>query len=128
MTLVICDNNSKDDTEQVVREFESQNSAPAVVYVKETNQGLSHSRNAGIRAGKSEIIGFIDDDEEIRDDWYKVVAREFADPETQFIGGCCSGELGGACSRLAASRYHAGDWVSSSRSLVRRSTIISKGI
>ncbi len=89
VTLVICDNNSKDDTEQVVREFESQNSAPAVVYVKETNQGLSHSRNAGIRAGKSEIIGFIDDDEEIRDDWYKVVAREFADPETQFIGGCC---------------------------------------
>jgi glucosyl-dolichyl phosphate glucuronosyltransferase len=88
VTLLICDNNSKDDTEQVIREFQSEGGR-AVVYVKETNQGLSHSRNAGIRAGTSEIIGFIDDDEEIREDWYTVVAREFADPETQFIGGCC---------------------------------------
>lgn len=85
VTFIICNNNSKDDTEQVVREFQSQDGR--VVYVKETNQGLSHSRNAGIRAGRSEIVGFIDDDEEIHEDWYKVVAREFADPETQFIGG-----------------------------------------
>lgn len=85
VTVIICNNNSKDDTEQVVREFQNQDER--VIYVKETNQGLSYSRNAGIRAGRSEIIGFIDDDEEIHEDWYKVVAREFADPETQFIGG-----------------------------------------
>jgi glucosyl-dolichyl phosphate glucuronosyltransferase len=86
VTIVIVDNNSKDDTEQVVREFQSQTTRP-LVYVKETNQGLSHARNAGICGGTGEIIGFIDDDEEIHEDWYNVVAREFADSSTHFIGG-----------------------------------------
>ena len=56
--------------------------------LKETKPGIvAFPQRPGIRAGRSEIIGFIDDDEEIHEDWYKVVAREFADPETQFIGG-----------------------------------------
>jgi glycosyltransferase involved in cell wall biosynthesis len=86
VTVIVSDNNSKDDTEKVVREFQSAGGRP-VIYVKETNQGSSYSRNAGVQAGTGEIIGFIDDDEEIHEDWYRVVAREFADPETEFIGG-----------------------------------------
>jgi glucosyl-dolichyl phosphate glucuronosyltransferase len=86
VTILVVDNNSKDDTEQVVREIQTQAARP-LVYVKETNQGLSHARNAGIRAGTGDIIGFIDDDEEIHEDWYNVVAREFADSSTHFIGG-----------------------------------------
>jgi glycosyltransferase involved in cell wall biosynthesis len=86
VTILIVDNNSKDDTEQVVREIQSHATRP-IVYVRETNQGLSNARNGGIRAGAGEIIGFIDDDEEIHQDWYNVVAREFADHTTQFIGG-----------------------------------------
>ena len=86
VTILIVDNNGKDDTEQVVREIQSQAPRP-IVYIKETNQGVSNTRNAGIQAGIGEIIGFIDDDEEIHEDWYNVVAREFADQTTQFIGG-----------------------------------------
>lgn len=86
VTLWIVDNNSKDDTESVVREFQSEATIPCR-YIKETNQGASSTRNAGIRAGSGEIIGFIDDDEEIDENWYKVVAREFNDPATQFIAG-----------------------------------------
>ena len=63
VTILIIDNNSKDDTEQVVREFEGQASGPPVIYIKETSQGLSHARNRGITSGSGEIIGFIDDDE-----------------------------------------------------------------
>ena len=86
VTVIVVDNNSKDDTKQVVEAIQATASRP-VVYVKETEQGSSQSRNAGIRAGKGEIIGFIDDDEEIDEQWYAVVAREFADPATQLIGG-----------------------------------------
>ena len=86
VTVLIVDNNSKDDTEQVVRDIQSQAVRP-VVYIKETNQGSSHARNAGIRAGVGDILGFIDDDEEIDENWYNVVAREFSDQATQFIGG-----------------------------------------
>lgn len=86
VTIFVVDNNSKDDTEQVVRELQSKAIRP-VVYVHETNQGLSNARNAGIRAGAGDIIGFIDDDEEVHEDWYNVIAREFSDETTQFIGG-----------------------------------------
>lgn len=86
VTIRIVDNNCIDDTENVVREIQSQTSR-SLEYVKETNQGLSHTRNAGIRHGSGDIIGFIDDDEEIDENWYCVAAREFADPATQFIGG-----------------------------------------
>ena len=88
VTILIVDNNSKDDTEQVVREIQTQ-TARSLVYVRETNQGLSHARNAGIRAGTGDLIGFIDDDEEIHERWYEVIAREFADESIQFIGGPC---------------------------------------
>lgn len=86
VTVFVVDNNSQDDTEQVVHELQS-GTVRRVVYVKETTQGSSQARNAGIRAGDGDIIGFIDDDEEIHENWYEVVAREFADPSTHFVGG-----------------------------------------
>lgn len=86
VTIIIVDNNSKDDTEQVVRAI-PQPADRCLVYIRETNQGLSHARNGGIRAGTGDIIGFIDDDEEIGEDWYRVAAREFSDDATDFIGG-----------------------------------------
>lgn len=86
VTVLVIDNNSKDDTEQVVREVQA-GTERRIVYVKETRQGLSHARNAGIKAGTGDLIGCIDDDEEIDDQWYTVIAREFADEATQFIGG-----------------------------------------
>lgn len=88
VTILIVDNNSKDDTEQVVRQIQAQTGRP-LVYILEKNQGLSNARNAGIRAGSGDIIGFIDDDEEIDKNWYTVAAREFADSAVQYIGGPC---------------------------------------
>lgn len=86
VTIWIVDNNSKDDTERVVREIHFNAPIPCR-YIKEMNQGSSPTRNAGIRAGDGEIIGFIDDDEQIDEKWYEVIVREFGDPETQFIAG-----------------------------------------
>ncbi len=86
VTVLVVDNNSKDDTAFVVENL--QRDAPLrLIYVKETRQGLSHARNAGILAGKGDLVGFIDDDEEIGDTWYEVIAREFSAPEIDFIGG-----------------------------------------
>jgi glycosyltransferase involved in cell wall biosynthesis len=86
VSIFVVDNNSEDDTEAVVRDLQTLTSRP-LVYIRERNQGISHARNAGIRAGSGDLIGFIDDDEEVDENWYDVVAREFADPTTHFIGG-----------------------------------------
>jgi glucosyl-dolichyl phosphate glucuronosyltransferase len=86
LKILIVDNNSKDDTEQVVREIQS-GTDRELVYLKEINPGSSQARNLGVQRGSGDLIGFIDDDEEIEEDWYNVVAREFVDPAIHFIGG-----------------------------------------
>lgn len=88
VTLWIVDNNSSDDTESVVHQIQAKAVFPCF-YIKETTQGSSQARNAGISAGNGEIVGFIDDDEEVDENWFKVVAREFAGKGTQFIAGAC---------------------------------------
>lgn len=88
VTIIVADNNSKDNTQQLVREMQAKAERP-ILYVNETRQSSSYARNAGIASGDGEIIGFIDDDEEIDEHWFEVVAREFADDATQFIGGPC---------------------------------------
>lgn len=106
VTILVVDNNSKDDTEQVVREVQADRE-DKITYIKEINQGLSHARNAGIRAAKGEIIGFIDDDEEIDTNWYNVVAREFSDQNTQFIGGPYLGNWSAPSPSWLPPGYHA---------------------
>ncbi len=86
VTIYVIDNNSKDDTPALVEAKRAGATLP-IVYVLETHQGSSSARNAGIRAGTGEILAFIDDDEEIDSEWFRVLAREFAAPEVLFIGG-----------------------------------------
>ena len=86
VSLIVCDNNSTDGTPEVAREAAASSPLP-VRYVLATGQGSSSARNAGVLAGTSDLIGFVDDDEEVEPDWLMVIAREFADPSIDFIGG-----------------------------------------
>jgi glycosyltransferase involved in cell wall biosynthesis len=85
--VVVVDNRSTDETKATVENF-SQNSKIVIGYVPEfDSQGRSFALNAGIRASESELIGFIDDDEEIDKSWFQVVCKAFEDPEVDYIGG-----------------------------------------
>lgn len=86
VSIYLVDNNSVDDTVQVFQEIQANANLP-LHYVRAVKQGLSNARNAGIAAGSGDVVGFIDDDEQIDSEWYRVVAREFSDPEVQYIGG-----------------------------------------
>ncbi len=84
--LFVVDNNSPDHTAAVVQSFQASATVP-IHYVLETSQGLSYARNAGIRAGTGSIIAMIDDDEEIEENWFHVIAREMQNPKVDLIGG-----------------------------------------
>lgn len=88
VSIIVVDNNSGDDTPAVVAEIAAAASLP-VRYVLERKQGLSNARNGGIAASQAELVGFIDDDEEIEPSWFTVIGREFADSSLDFIGGPC---------------------------------------
>jgi len=61
--LIIVDDASTDNTEEVVREFQEKDKR--IVYVKhQKNRGGSAARNTGIKLAKGECIALLDDDDE----------------------------------------------------------------
>ena len=60
--VIIVNNNSTDGTDKICRDFISNNKLGNFRYVIEGKQGLSNSRNRGIKECASQILSFIDDD------------------------------------------------------------------
>lgn len=58
--LLILDNGSIDDTEEVVRNFKD----VRIRYIKHEPLNISQARNLGVKEAKSEYIAFLDDDDE----------------------------------------------------------------
>jgi glycosyltransferase involved in cell wall biosynthesis len=86
--LIVIDNNSTDDTAQVVERFQSALPFP-VHYVIERQQGLSAALNAGIAWGHGDLVGMINDDEEVGRHWFETIYDAFAGSGLDFIGGPC---------------------------------------
>ncbi len=84
--IIVVDNNSTDDTKAVINDYAEQ-AKGRVSYVFEKQQGRSPALNAGIAAATGDLIGFIDDDEEIDEKWYETILSAFKNNEVDFIGG-----------------------------------------
>lgn len=87
LSVLVVDNNSHDQTRATVEQFAA--SAPFPVrYLFEKKQGKSYALNAGIAASSADLIGMIDDDEELAPQWIEAAARAFEEtPDLDFIGG-----------------------------------------
>jgi len=85
--VIVVDNNSSDETREVVYCFERK--APgAFRYLFEGTQGASAARNAGIRVAKGEIIAFTDDDIITQPNWLRSLAAAYkAHPDAWSVGG-----------------------------------------
>lgn len=84
--IVVVDNNSKDDTRGVVASFAA-DLGDRLHYVFEARPGRSHALNAGIAVAAGDLVGMIDDDEEVDAGWFEEIARSFADSRLDFITG-----------------------------------------
>lgn len=84
--VIVVDNNSKDDTRGVVESFAAQ-FGDRLRYVFEARPGRSHALNAGIAAAAGDLVGMIDDDEEVDAGWFEEVERAFAGRDLDFITG-----------------------------------------
>jgi len=84
--VTVVDNNSQDDTQKVVENYREQ-FAGRLNYVFESRPGKSSALNAGIVATKGDLIGMIDDDEEVDVGWYECVHAAFSASDVDFIGG-----------------------------------------
>jgi len=103
--VIVVDNGSTDTTRAMVHahlnRFEGR-----LHYLFEPAPGKPHALNAGIAAAEGDLIGLIDDDEEIASDWLRVIWREFtAEPDLDFIGGKCLPRWGAARPDWLGSQY-----------------------
>ena len=73
--VIVVDNNSKDDTQDLVHEFEVQYGN--IYYLKETTPGATNARHAGARVAKGEILVFADDDGLYNTDCLSAIADAF---------------------------------------------------
>ncbi|MDX2187431.1 MAG: glycosyltransferase [Opitutaceae bacterium] len=87
--LIIVDNNSPDDTRQVVESFSAAPKAPK--YFLETQQGSSYARNRALQemAPHSEIVLFTDDDVLGKKDWLRLMIEPLLMPGNEAIAGVC---------------------------------------
>ena len=86
--VVVVDNNSSDDTADVVARLSSRAPESRIRYVLEPRQGLSFARNRGILEARAPIVAFTDDDVRVAGDWIVQVARAFAEHEdAACVGG-----------------------------------------
>ena len=84
--VTVVDNNSKDRTREVVEDY-IERFGERIGYLFEKQQGRSSALNAGIRATSGDLVGMIDDDEEVDAGWYERVHQAFSRNEIDFIGG-----------------------------------------
>ncbi len=64
--LIIVDDGSTDNTEEIVSEFLYDK---RIKYIKKENSGAAHSRNVGVDSSKYDWITFLDSDDEALPDW-----------------------------------------------------------
>jgi len=84
--IVVVDNNSPDQTRQVVEDLQRRY-PERIRYVLERMQGISNARNAGIMAAKGEIVAFLDDDETATTDWVQNLTANLHTGEWAGSGG-----------------------------------------
>jgi glycosyltransferase involved in cell wall biosynthesis len=84
--VTVVDNRSTDGTRAVVESFMPRFDG-RLHYLFESKPGRSNALNAGIAATHGELVGMIDDDEEVDRRWFMTIADAFQDSRTDFIGG-----------------------------------------
>jgi GT2 family glycosyltransferase len=84
--LLVVDNNSRDATPEVVKQFAVVANFP-VRYLFEATQGRSAALNAGIAQSQGEIIVFTDDDVLLHCDWLSHLKRAFDEYQCAAVAG-----------------------------------------
>lgn len=84
--VVIVDNNSRDNTREVVEKAAETFPVP-LRYLHEKQQGRSAALNTGIKAAQGEIIATTDDDVRVEPDWLTNAERALERHNCDYLGG-----------------------------------------
>ena len=75
--VFVVDNNSADNTQELVLNYKGSHPHLNLVYVNETNQGASFARNTGAALAKAPLLCFMDDDAVAEKDYLQQIIHFF---------------------------------------------------
>ncbi|OSC37531.1 glycosyltransferase [Mycobacterium decipiens] len=79
--IIVVNNKSTDDTVSIVRRIQAENPHIDIRLLEQsTFQGIAPTRNCGFDDARSEVIGRIDADSIVANDWVATIRQCFADP------------------------------------------------
>ncbi len=84
--ILVVDNNSDDQTREVVQEFSSRYPG-RFRYLFEPQPGKSYALNAGIREARGDVLAFMDDDVTVEPTWLQNLTAALHDGEWAGAGG-----------------------------------------
>nr|WP_321169524.1 glycosyltransferase [Halolamina litorea] len=88
--ILVVDNGSTDDTRDVIRNY-TQDHENVHLLVEDEIQSSYAARNKGIRHADGDVLGFIDADETVGDDWLETALRAMDEQDADYLG--CNVEL-----------------------------------
>lgn len=77
--IVLVNNNSTDNTENICKDFEGDYPEIDFRYFVEINQGLSYARNRGVKESLGDVLIFVDDDATVFDGYLKSIVDFFTE-------------------------------------------------
>lgn len=81
--VIIIDDGSSDNSKKIIQEYQVKDSRVRAIY--QSNQGVSATRNKGIRIAKGEYIGFVDADDYIELDMYKKMYQKAEEVKADIV-------------------------------------------
>lgn len=86
--VIVVDNNSKDNTAEICRQFINGHKDANFLYLTETKQGASFARNTGAALARSPLLCFMDDDAVADPDYLEKILVFFeSHPDAGGLGG-----------------------------------------
>jgi len=83
--IIIINDGSPDNCEEILKTYKNN---PKIKIIKQTNHGLSYSRNVGIKKSKSDYIIFLDSDDFIEPDLLKNISKNIKDEDMLKFSYC----------------------------------------
>jgi len=86
--VIVVDNNSTDDTVQLLAAYKANHPDYYFSYYTEHNQGVAYTRTRCAKEAKGEIIAYLDDDSTAQPGWLSSIVSFFDEhPDTWSVGG-----------------------------------------
>ena len=85
LEVIVIDDKSTDGTYEVLLKLKKEYKDRFILLQNEKNNGLAYTRNFGVKKATGKYIGFIDSDDYVAPDYYKVLAEKILNDKSDLV-------------------------------------------